>query len=72
MTAMAAARKKIEFTQPKPRVDDWRVKLNGAWIGSVWRVGDDYRVSVRSTVSAPTKEAAFKEARKQLRGLTVA
>jgi len=60
---------KIEFVQPRPRIEDWRVKLNGLTVGSVWRCGDGYLVSVAVKQSAPTQAAAFKAARKQLRDL---
>ena len=60
---------KIAFGQPKPRIEDWRVLLNGRTAGAVWRCGGAYRVSVTSEQDAPTKEAAFKAARDQLRTL---
>lgn len=63
---------KIEFTQPKPRVEDWRVKLNGRTIGSVWRAGDHYITNLATTIHAPTKEAAFKAARQQAKSITAA
>ncbi len=52
-------------------IEDWRVKLNGCTVGSVWRRGDGYLVSVSLKQSAPTQEAAFKAARKQLRELSL-
>lgn len=60
---------KIEFFQPTPRIEDWRVKMNGQTVGSVWRCGDGYLVSIAVKQSAATQEAAFKAARKQLRDL---
>jgi hypothetical protein len=63
---------KIEFTQPKPRVEDWRVKVGGRTIGSVWRAGDHYIANIATAVRAPTKEAAFLVARQQAKGITAA
>lgn len=63
---------KIEFFQPKQRIEDWRVKMNGRTVGSVWRCGAGYLVDVSVKQSAATQEAAFKAARKQLRVLTAA
>ena len=63
---------KIEFFQPKPRIEDWRVKWNGHSVGSVWRAGADYLVSVSRKERAATLDAAFKAARKQVKGLTAA
>ncbi|MCX7173400.1 MAG: hypothetical protein NT159_05665 [Proteobacteria bacterium] len=63
---------KIEFIQPKPRIEDWRVKLNGQSIGSVWRAGAGYFVSVSRNEQAATLDAAFRAARKQVQSLTVA
>lgn len=60
---------RIEFDQPKLRVEDWRVKLNGRTVGSVWRCDDGYLVSVLAKQSAPTQEATFAVAKKQLRRL---
>ena len=64
--------KRIEFTQPKPRIEDWRVKLDGRTIGLVWRAGSDYIVSVKTECRAATQEAAFKVARKQARSIAAA
>lgn len=61
---------KIEFSQPKPRIEDWRVKLDGRTVGGVWRAGDGYLVSVSRKEQATTLDAAFKAARKQVQGLT--
>lgn len=63
---------KIEFIQPKHRIEDWCVKLNGRTVGSVWRCGECYLVVISTKESAPTKDAAFKAARKQLKSLAVA
>ncbi|MCC7269390.1 MAG: hypothetical protein IT468_01580 [Rhodocyclaceae bacterium] len=63
---------KIEFFQPKPRIEDWRVKLNGRTIGSVWRAGEAYITNVTGKAIAATKEAAFKVARKQAKSVTAA
>ncbi len=61
---------KIEFIQPKPRVEDWRIQLNGRTVGSVWRAGDHYVTSLATTIHVPTKEAAFKAARQQAERIT--
>ena len=60
---------KIELIQPKPRVEDWRVTLNGRTVGSVWRAGADYIASVSSQCRLPTKEAAFDAARKMAKAI---
>ena len=57
---------KIEFIQPQPGIEDWRVKSNGRFIGRVWRNGDDYLAYVTCEQSAPTRVAAFKAAKKQI------
>lgn len=64
--------KKIEFAQPKPRIEDWRVKLDGRTVGSVWNTGKDYIAEVTCKVRAPTLEAAFKAARKQVKSIPAA
>lgn len=63
---------KIEFTQPKPRIEDWLVKLDGRTVGSVWRAGDCYITSVSSQCKLLTKDAAFKAARKMAKSITAA
>ena len=63
---------KIEFSQPKPRIEDWRVKMNGRTVGDVWRNGTGYLVSVSRKEQAATLDDAFKAARRQVQGLTVA
>ena len=64
---------KIEFYHPKPRIEDWRVKLNGMTIGSVWRVAEGcYAASVAELHKFQTKAAAFKDARKQAKSITAA
>ena len=60
---------KIEFIQPQPGIEDWRVKWDGRFIGFVWRNGDDYLAYVTSQQSAPTRAAAFKEVRRQISDL---
>ena len=62
---------KIEFLQPKPRVEDWRVRLDGRTVGSVWRAGGEYLVSVSTKVRCATKTDAFRAAQKQVRALFV-
>jgi hypothetical protein len=65
---------KIEFIKPYPRREDWRGKVDGATLGSVWRhcKTGEYQVS-NVTERFPTQEAAFKAAKKQIkRVLTVA
>lgn len=57
---------KIEFIQPEPGIEDWRVKWEGRFIGVVWRKGADYLAYVTREQSAPTRVAAFKEVRKQI------
>jgi len=64
--------KKIEITQPNPRIDDWRIILNGCTIGAVWRCRDEYIASVTSEVRTHELGAAFKVARKQARSITAA
>ncbi len=63
---------KIEFIQPKPRIEDWRVKMNGQTIGSVWRCRDHYIASVKEPVRAPTLDDAFKAAKKQAKSIAAA
>lgn len=63
---------KIEFSRPNPRIEDWCVKWNGHSVGSVWRAGADYLVSVSHEERATTLDSAFKAARKQVKGLTAA
>lgn len=64
---------KIVFSQPKPRIEDWRVKLDGNTIGSVWRSGEGrYITNCTRAESAATVEAAFKLARKQVKSITAA
>lgn len=64
---------RIEFVQAKPRIEDWRVKLNGRAVGSVWRAGEGrYIANCTHEEPAPTAEAAFKAARKQLKSITAA
>ena len=61
---MAAQMVKIEFFQPKLRIEDWRVKMNGRTVGSVWRCGAGYLVDVsvnngcytRSRIQGGTKQ----------------
>ena len=62
---------KIEFIQARPRIEDWRVKLNGRTIGSVWRAGAGYLVSVSSKEQAATIDDAFKAAKKQVRRMNI-
>lgn len=61
---------KIEFIQPKPQIEDWRVKLDGRTVGDVWRNGEGYLVSVSRKERATTLDAAFKAARKQIQSFT--
>jgi hypothetical protein len=61
---------KIEFVQPKPRVEDWRVKVDGRTIGSVWRAGSDYITSVTTKCKSTSIDAAFKAARRQAKRIT--
>ena len=64
---------KIEFFQPKSRIQDWVVRLDGRSIGSVWRAGEGrYVANCTRAESATTIEAAFKLARKQARSITAA
>ena len=64
---------RIEFKQPYPRREDWRVVLNGRTVGSVWRAGEGrYLANCTQQEEAPDLAKAFKLARKQLRGITVA
>ena len=60
---------KLEFVQPRPSIQDWRVKLDGRAIGSVWKCGDSFRVSVGTMATAPTLDDAFKVVKKQVKGL---
>lgn len=60
---------RIEFIQPRPRIEDWRVKVDGRAIGAVWKAGEVYIASVRTAVKVATLEAAFKEARKQAKSI---
>lgn len=63
---------KIEFIQPKPRIEDWRVKLDGRTIGMVWRAANYYVASVTHQRKELTKDAAFEAARKMARSITAA
>ena len=64
---------KIEFIQPKPRIEDWRVKFGGFTVGSVWRAGEGrYIANCTRAETAPTVEAAFKLARKQVKSIAAA
>lgn len=60
---------KIEFYQPKPRYEDWRVMVNGMTLGLVWRVGDEYIASVKTQARYATKEKAFSAAREQVKSI---
>ncbi len=65
---------KIELIKPYPRREDWRMKVDGLTLGSVWRHNKtgEYLVS-NVTERFTTPEAAFKAAKKQIkRVLTVA
>lgn len=62
---------RIEFYQPKPRYDDWRVKVNGMTLGLVWRDGDEYIASVKTKARFNTKEKAFAAARKQVKNIAI-
>ncbi len=61
---------KLEFIQPKPRNEDWRVVLNGRTVGNVWRAGENFIASVTHQIKVATKEAAFTAARKQSKSIT--
>ena len=64
---------KIEFIQPKTRIEDWRVKFGEFTIGSVWRAGEGrYICNCTHAETAATAEAAFKLARKQAKSITAA
>jgi hypothetical protein len=60
---------KIEFTQPDRGYEDWRVKMNGNTIGSVWKAEGGYIASVSSEARTATIEQAFDSARKQAKQL---
>jgi hypothetical protein len=62
---------RIEFYQPKPRHEDWRVMVNGITLGLVWRVGDEYIANVKTKAHFATKEKAFAAARKQVKSIVV-
>ena len=64
-------RQKVEFIQPKPRIEDWRVILDGRTAGSVWRCRDHYIANVTNQARLATLDDAFKEARRQARGVAV-
>jgi len=61
---------KIEFIQPKPRYEDWRVVLNGRTVGSVWKNGENFIANVTRPTTVATKVAAFTAARKQAKSIT--
>ena len=64
---------RIQFIQPKPRIEDWRVQFGQFTIGSVWRAGEGrYICNCTHSETAPSVEAAFKLARKQARSITAA
>ncbi|MEO8343304.1 MAG: hypothetical protein ABI536_05745 [Gallionella sp.] len=63
---------KIEFIQPNPRVEDWRVKLDDRTIGNVWRAGKCYIADVTGKSKELTNEAAFSAARKQAKNVAAA
>ena len=60
----------IRIVQPNPRIEDWRVQVDGRTVGLVWRAGDRYVADVTSKQELATKEAAFKKAREQARRIT--
>ncbi|MFZ4534979.1 hypothetical protein [Propionivibrio sp.] len=43
---------RIEFVQPKPRILDWRVQVDGRSIGSGWKCGEAFRVSIATMEAA--------------------
>ena len=64
---------RVEFIQPTPRIEDWRVKFGAFTIGSVWRAGEGrYICNCTHAETVTTAEAAFKAARKQAKSITVA
>jgi hypothetical protein len=63
---------KIEFIQPKPRIEDWRVKVDGRTVGSVWRAGENFIANVTHQINVATKDAAFTAAREQAKRITAA
>lgn len=60
---------RIEFKQPRPRLEDWRVMLDGKTVGSVWNAGPDFIVSVIRQERHPSREEAFRAARRQARSI---
>lgn len=64
---------KIEFNQPNPRREDWRVVMDGRTVGNVWRAGEGrYLANCTRAEEAPSAAAAFKLARRQLKSITAA
>ena len=62
---------KLEFNQPKTRYEDWRVLLDGRFIGSVWRGADSFYIAnFTRPVKVATKDAAFNAARLQAKSIT--
>lgn len=64
---------KIEFISPKARIEDWRVRYGEFTLGSVWRAAEGpYIANCSDAETATTAEAAFKLARKQVKGIIAA
>ena len=63
---------RVEFIQPKPRIEDWRVKFNGRTVGAVWLAGEYWIADVSTKCKTATKEEAFKAARKQAKSIAAA
>ncbi len=64
---------KIEFYQPKPRIEDWRVRYGEFTLGNVWRAAEGrYIANCSHAETAPTADAAFKLARKQVKRIIAA
>lgn len=60
---------RIEFIQPRPRIEDWRVKVDGRALVLFGRQGKSTIASVRTAVKVATLEAPFKVARKQAKSI---
>lgn len=64
---------RIQFVQPKARIEDWRVRFGEFTLGSVWRAGEGrYIANCSHAETATTAEAAFKLARKQVKSIIAA
>lgn len=60
---------RITIERPKPRVEDWRIKLDGQTVGMVWRCRESYRASVDVEELADSYEDGVKKVKAQIKRL---